>query len=178
MIRLLRLARMGEVFNLLFEHIDSERLVGIIRILKLLTIMIGLGHLIACIWYGFGSMEEPETWLIASKYHVKPIGHQYVMSLRWAISQFAGGMDEVQPRSLPESIYAACVFLCAFCFGAIFISMLTSSMTQLSIEGSNQTMQLNALRRYLKQNGISQNLSLRLNRNAQHFLFEKQKTIP
>merc|ERR1719324_249054 len=100
------------------------------------------------------------------------------MSLRWAISQYAGGMDEITPHSMGENIYAIFCYLGAFWSGAVFLSILTSSMTQWYIIGSQQSQQLTTLRRYLSQNGISKKLALRVQRNAQHSIAEQQRTMP
>merc|ERR1712176_1033009 len=136
-----RLARMSEILNVLAEHIYSEKWFIIFGIARLLTTMLIVGHLIACFWYGIGASitSMDSTWLNHFQYDDKSLGYRYVMSLRWAISQFAGGMDEVQPKNLYESVFATSVYLAAFWFGAVFLSMLTSSMTQLYIDGSHRS---------------------------------------
>merc|ERR1740130_1718292 len=75
-------------------------------------------------------------------------------------------------------MYAIVVYLMAFWSGAVFIGILTSSMTQWYLEGSQMAQQQVQLRRYLSQNGISKNLALRVRRNAQHSLAEAVKTTP
>merc|ERR1719163_2053598 len=141
--------------------------------------MIGFGHIIACLWYAIGNADGGErNWLVVHEYADETIEYRYVMSLRWAVSQFAGGMDEVTPHSLGEHFFAIVVYLCAFWSGAVFLSILTSSMTQWYIVGSQQAQQVVTLRRYLSQNGISKKLALRVQRNAQHSLAEQQRTMP
>merc|ERR1719359_1853039 len=144
-----------------------------------MVVMIGFGHIIACLWYAIGNADGgTRNWLVQHGYADENLSFQYVMSLRWAISQFAGGMDEVTPESLGEHIYAVVVFVSAFWSGAVFVSILTSSMTQWYIIGSQQAQQLTVLRRYLSQNGISKKLALRVQRNAKHSLAEEQKHMP
>jgi len=178
MIRLLRLARMTEVLSFLTERINSEKLVIVLDILKLLVIMVGGGHGVACIWYALGKAESSENWLKEFEYVDEHLGFRYVMSLRWAMSQFAGGMDEVHPVSMIENVYAIVVFLFAFWSGAVFLSILTSSMTQFYIIGSQTSQQLVTLRQYLAQNRISNKLALRVTRNAQHAMAEQQRSMP
>jgi len=178
MIRLLRMARMSEVITLLSERLSSEKLVVIIDIVKLMLIMLGSGHFIACIWYQIGNGSGINDWVSTFGFEDKPIEFKYVMSLRWAISQFAGGMDEVTPQNLDEHLYAMFVFLMAFWSGAVFLSILTSSMTQLYIMGSQATQQLTTLKRYLSQNQISKGLALRVHRNAQHAMAVRQRAMP
>jgi len=87
-------------------------------------------------------------------------------------------MDEVTPVSLSEHIYAGVVYLTAFWSGTVFLSVLTSHMTQLYILGNQQSQQLNIMRRYLAQHGISKGLVLRVTRNAQHAMKMRQRATP
>merc|ERR1719456_1741114 len=100
------------------------------------------------------------------------------MSLRWALSQFAGGMDEVTPTNIEENVYALIIFFAAYWCGAIFLSILTSSMTEFCLQGTQQRQKLTSLRHYLSVNGISNKLTVRVNRNASHAIAMKERTEP
>jgi hypothetical protein len=178
MIRLLRIARAGDIINVLLEQFSSTRLRVLFHLIKLCCTMLAAAHLLACLWYGCGLLNEENSWVIEYDYVGSSLGKRYIMSYRWAIAQFGGGMDEVHPRSSVECIYALFSYIGAFWSGAVFISTLTSRMTQLSIDGSTYNMQLNLLRQYLEQNKVSKNLSVRLNRNAKHALVERRNMIP
>jgi len=202
MVRLLRLARMREVLDGLIEKMNSEKLVIVIDIVKLMAYMLGTGHFVACMWYIISTTTTPNWVTIKEEVnpgmyfqeHCDPIAEGelkgvednacaivsqlYIMSLRWAVSQFAGGMDEVTPVHLAEHIYAAFVYLASFWSGAVFIGILTSSMTNLYMISSQQTTQLTVLRRYLKQNEITKTLALRVTRNAQYALRERNSATP
>merc|ERR1719456_1783589 len=101
-----------------------------------------------------------------------------MMSLHWALAQFAGGMDEVTPDTTHERIFAAIVFMFCFIMAAVIIAQLTSAMTKLEIISSSQAQQLAALKRYLSQNKISKELGLRVQRNALHAAAERARLIP
>jgi hypothetical protein len=173
MIRLLRLARMREVLDNLVEKFNSEKLIILIDIVKLISFMLGGGHVIACLWYLVSTGSEP-NW-VSQKEADNPglylkagcdpdqealdnpekdgpnacgkVDQLYIMSLRWAITQFAGGMDEVTPVHFAEHLFAAFIYLYCFWSGAVFISILTSSMTNLYMTSSTQAIQLTTLRR-------------------------------
>jgi hypothetical protein len=134
----------------------------------------GLAHLLACFWYGIGDRSAPDAWVTALHYQNASLEYRYTTSLHWALAQFAGGMDEVRPYNVHERTYAIAVFLFSFIVAAVSISAITSSMTQLHILGSNQSLKLSFLRRYLERQEISQALSLRVMRNAKHALAEQQ----
>lgn len=177
MLRLLRLARMSNVLNRLIEQIDSQSLLIVMDVMKLLFMMLGWGHIVACVWYGIGDASGNQNWLDEYKFRDRSFGICYLMSLRWAVSQFSGGMDEVTPQNKWEHTSALIVFIISFWAGTVFLSILTSSMTQWYIIGSKSTQQLCMLRSYLSQNHISKSLSLRIRRNAQFSINQEQRCM-
>lgn len=179
MIRLLRLFRMRQVIKLITERIRSEKLTIFADMMKIIILIVGLGHLIACIWYGIGASGPPEkNWVTAFELDESPLGYKYSTSLHWSLSQFAGGMDEVRPHNVNERVFAVFIFLFAFTGATVFVSSLTSAMTRLHIIGGQRSQQLATLRRYLNDNHISNRLAIRVVRNAQHALWEQTRSIP
>merc|ERR1712050_601518 len=69
-------------------------------------------------------------------------------------------------------------YVTAFWSGTVFLSILTSHMTQLYMLSNQQSQQLSAMNRYLRQNAISKGLCLRVVRNAQHALMQRKKKTP
>lgn len=179
MVRLLRLVRMREVVTVITERFNSEQLIILADISKLMIVILGMAHLIACCWYGLGTFDHLQSsWVRNGRFKTADLGEKYAMSLHWAVAQFAGGMDEVVPENLSERVFAIVVFIAAFIVASIFVSSLTSSMTQLNLLGSHQAQQLSVLRKYLAQNGISTKLAMRVKRNAQQALREQQRFMP
>jgi len=178
MLRLLRLARMREVIDLMLERIRSERVIIVAGVLRMTSIILSLAHILACVWWGIGTMDEGNSWIIKHDYERQSIFYKYFMTLHWSLSQFAGGMDEVTPANTGERVYTILVFLTCFVAAAAFISTLTSSMTQLNIIGSQHSQQLSQMRKYLYQNGITNRLALRVMRNAKHAVHEQQRMMP
>lgn len=177
MLRLLRLAKINQIIAMLTEQCSSERLRVGISIFKYLTLMMISGHVLACLWYSTGSADAAVGWAAESECEVHSKSYCYVISLRWSLAQFGGGMDEFSPSTLSEHVFAVFAYLLAFWFGAALVSTLTSLITQLVIDGSDQNRQLGLLCRYLEQNKISKKLALRLTRNAKHVLTERRKMI-
>lgn len=181
LIRLMRLIKMGQVIRLMQERLFSEIWVIGSEIVKRMVIILSFEHLCACIWYGIGDREVDEkTWVkeMPGDFPKEPLGARYFASLHWSLSQLGGGMDEIAPRNYEERITAILVYLVSFVIAAIFVSGLTSAMTRLVILGSQQSQQLSGLRRYLLLNGISNGLMLRIQRNANYALSERQKFMP
>lgn len=181
LIRLMRLVRMRQVLQMLTERIMSEVLVVMTDIGKSMTVILGMAHISACCWYGIGAAEsETSNWVGAMPggFEQMSMAYRYAASLHWSLTQFSGGMDEIAPQNPRERLYAISMFLLAFIVAAIFVSSLTSSMTRLLILGNQQNQQVFNLRRYLYQNNVSNELSLRIQRNATYAITERQKYMP
>lgn len=177
MVRLLRLAKIGQIVFMLVEQLSSERLRIAIGILKYVTLMLISGHVFACLWYFVGTSKANEGWTIASDCLQQSQLHCYVVSFRWSLAQFGGGMDEIVPTNLAEHVAAVFAYMIAFWFGAALVSTLTSLITQFLIEGSHSNGQIKILRKYLEQNKISKHLAVRLTRNARWALLERRQMV-
>jgi len=174
LVRLFRLLRLREVVDLMGERIASQWILVMFSVMKNVLAIVSIAHLLACIWYGVGTKSNESTsWVKVYGYDSAPFEETYLMCLQWALSQFAGGMDEITAENAAERGYNIFCFLLAFVMGASFISNLTSSMTQLHILGSNGSQDLMQLRQFLYQNKVSQRLMLRVQRNAQHAIVEQ-----
>jgi len=182
MLRLLRLARVQDTastqISILLETLQSEKLSLMMDIMKLTVMLLGIGHLLACIWYGIGASppEGEESW-ITDGWNEAGFLRRYSVSLHWALSQFQGGMDEVRPHNVNERLYAICSLLLGFLISTAVIGRLTSSMTQLYVLSSHNSRQVSSLRKYLKQNLISRRLAFRIHRNALHALAANESVV-
>lgn len=177
MIRLLRLARLQRILKRMTFRMQSERLMSVANIAKLLFFMLANAHLTACCWYGLGCANTEASWIIGGGFEDYSLPHLYIMSVHWSIAQFNGGMDEIKAVTFEERVFNVVVFLLGFMLAAVAVSALTSSMTQLHILCSRSSVQLASLRQYLGQNGISNRLSLRVQRNARHAMYENERLM-
>eukprot|EP00927_Polykrikos_kofoidii_P066999 TRINITY_DN6254_c0_g1_i2.p1 TRINITY_DN6254_c0_g1~~TRINITY_DN6254_c0_g1_i2.p1 ORF type:complete len:916 (+),score=140.28 TRINITY_DN6254_c0_g1_i2:94-2841(+) len=183
MVRLLRFVRLRETLSLLTERIQSERGVIVADVLKLISGSIAIAHFFACIWYGIsrgkaGEGAESGNWLDDAGIGRRLLAYRYFVSMHWSVSQFTGGMDEVKPVNTAERVFAIGVFIAGFIICSLFQSSLTSSMTRLNIIGSHEQQNLASLRKYLRQNGISSRLSIRVQRNAVHAKRMQEHKVP
>jgi len=167
-VRLLRLVRMQEVITNITERIQSDKTILMLQILKLLLILVAICHVTACGWWGIGDSAEGSSWVEHWGYGDKSVGLQYITSLHWSLSQFAGGMDEFTPKSGFERLYAVFAWTFAFMTGLVMMSSLTSNLTQQYIIGGSGARQMATLKKYLNQNNIPKYLIKRLCRSAKH----------
>lgn len=178
MVRLLRLVRMQQVMKLIIERIHSERLTIMADILRITTVIVGFAHIMACVWYGISVKGGDNTWVAYYAMLDRGLDIRYTCALHWSFSQFTGGMDEFVPQNLAERIFAIVVFLLAFLLSSVFVSSLTSSMTQFNMIANHHSQKLSTLRKYMQQNKISKQVAMRVQRNAQFALQEQQRFMP
>lgn len=169
-VRLLRLVRMQEVLQAITERVQSDKLSFVLSATKLLIFVLVNAHVIACLWWlvGVHHIEDGSTWVSVNGYNSNTLDSQYLVSLHWSLSQFTGGNDEVTPENTLERFYAVIAWVFGFMAAAVILSVMTSNLTHLHIIGGAHSRQLATLRKYLKQNRISSNLALRVQRSAQH----------
>lgn len=170
-VRLLRLFKLAKVMEAVTERIQSDAIRIFFSIIKLCMFIICFAHVTGCLWWGVGARDTDEvTWIDTFHYDNRTLGEKYLMSMHFSVSQLAGGMYEVRPQGALERFFAVALFIIAFMCAAMIVSILTSSITQIHIIRSNTSEKISTLRKYLKQNAISTNLALRIQRNAQHAL--------
>lgn len=182
MVRLLRVVRALNVVALLTERAQSSSsseavLIGV-DIAQIVVVLLALAHIIACAWYGVGRMGS--GWLGEFGYGPDRLSSSYAMAFHWSLSQFSGGMDEITAQTDPERVYTIGAILFGTIISASLVSSLTTSLTKLTLLRSSKASAFSALRRYLQDcapHGISPNLRLRIQRNAQHAYIEQQRFI-
>lgn len=168
-VRLLRLVRMQGVMQAVTERVQSDKLAFLLSTSKLLVFVLVFSHIFACLWWAVGDQEVgANTWISISSLSTASVDLQYLVCLHWSLAQFTGGMDEIVPANTSERLYTVITWVFAFMATAVIYSILTSNLTHLHIIGGAQARQLAILRKYLKQNRISSNLALQVQRSAQH----------
>jgi len=174
--RLMRLAKMPEVFETFVAFVRSESLVVLMRIGKLMILIILVAHIVACAWFYIGSERAGTlSWRGTERFANESVVHLYATSLHWALIQLKAGGGDVYARSEGERIFSVVVILGAFIMAASFVSSITSAMTKLHIIAGRQSQQFSILRKYLNDNGISNELAIRVRQSAKHLLMEQER---
>merc|ERR1719460_2888297 len=159
---------MQEVIASITERIQSDNTMLGLQIAKLFIFLIACCHVTACGWWGVGNITSGTRWITTYGYGDQDVGHQYLMCLHWALSQFSGGIEEVSPTSTLERFYTVVIWVLSFISCMVMLSFLTSSLTQQYIIGGSGARQMATLKKYLNQNKIPKNLIKRLCRSAKH----------
>lgn len=176
--RLLRMAKLPIIAGTWLEtYVRSEKVLLVGHMIKIMCLIIGTMHFIACIWWGIGNLDNVRANWVTPSLHGDDFVYQYATSFHWSLTQFTGTM-EIDPVNISERSFAIFVLLFAFVVSAMFISSITSSMTRLQMISGSKTAMFAALRQYLCDNHISRRLVGRISRNAHHAFEEYQRTTP
>lgn len=178
LVRMVRLMRLPDFASRLLYQFQSERAVITFGIVRIMVLLAGLAHSIACFWYGLGcGSGDVAGWVEQHGMLDRPLGYRYGTAFHWALTIFTGTM-EVYPYTLSERTFAVVVLFVGFLVAASIVSAITSSMTRLQIVTMRKSTQISALNHYLLDNGISTKVALRVQRNALYALQQEEKNTP
>jgi len=177
-LRLIRLVKLQKVLQNVMDHIDSEHLLIFCGIVKHVILILCCNHIIACAWYGIGSLasEGVDTWVAHTTFgETHDFAYAYLTSLHWSLTQFTPASMEVVPRNTHERLFSVIVLIFALVVFSSFVSSLSSSMTQLRQMTFKYDKGLAILRKYLRNRMIRAGLSIRILRFVEYKL-NSQKT--
>lgn len=174
MFRLLRVVRLRK-FRQLVKDIRSESVNLLLTFVKIILVMLSVTHVIACVWYGIGLYGSYQTgWVKFQRIEDEPLAEKYAWSFH-CVMALLSGEHVVMPRSLMERVFCTLLLFMALLIGAWFVSSITTAMTRLHIMASQKSSQFSALKRYLTDNKISRELSVKVQRNAHYALSEQKR---
>lgn len=170
-IRLLRLLKLGWILTIINDLLDSEAASIIANIIKMILVLLGTNHFIACMWYAIGSecMSRNEAnWLEIDGFDDRPWNYQYLTSFHWSITQFTPASMNVNAHHFWERVFAIFVVVFALVGFSYLVGSITGSLTQLRGMKEEAAKEFWKLRRYLKRNNVNFELSMRIQRYLEH----------
>lgn len=184
-VRLFRLLKAPEIDAFISEHIHSDNVILTGKIIKSIILLVGVAHVIACIWFAIGRQGGYDPGAVGwvrfhdLQFDEVEVRTQYMWSVHWALGQFTGeNVYEPRNMNMSERTYAVIVLLLTFLFSSMFVSSITTSVTQLQLSKTASASALSTLRRYLVDADISTSLAVRVLRNAQHLINEQKRNVP
>jgi len=177
--RLIRLNEGHEISDFFVKTVRSERLIHIASILEYVILFLGLTHLIACAWYGVGTLggNVSSSWVKSLRLQDEPLGERYAWAIHCALALYSGG-EVVMPMNIGERAFMIVALALTFMISVWIVSSITTSMTRLQIIAGERSAQFSALSRYLSDNSISRQLVAKVQRNAQHAVQEQKRNAP
>lgn len=177
LLRLCRVVRLGKLTRaaaFLRDRFESDVAYTQFTLVIAMLTMLLLEHVIACGWFGLGSMSsESETWISAAKKEGASFTLLYTTSLRWALSQLGIGGTQIEAVNSTEGVYTALVALVSLLTFSTVISFMTSLIGTLQHKRMEETQQFGLLRRFLRTNKIPEELRQRVTRFLHHAYLQR-----
>eukprot|EP00927_Polykrikos_kofoidii_P032129 TRINITY_DN27457_c0_g1_i1.p1 TRINITY_DN27457_c0_g1~~TRINITY_DN27457_c0_g1_i1.p1 ORF type:complete len:943 (+),score=114.82 TRINITY_DN27457_c0_g1_i1:22-2829(+) len=155
-VRLLRVAKLKDLWRTVQEQINSNVISLCIRI-AIMAMVIGVAiHVISCLWFHIG-IESHNGWPSYDAFEgTKDKLFWYTASARWSIAQLNGRTDMDDRRSMPERGFTCIAGVgLAVIAKALFTSVLTKTMLDLSDLRSEKNRRRRIVNEYLDRHHLS-----------------------
>eukprot|EP00413_Alexandrium_margalefii_P017771 CAMPEP_0204526816 /NCGR_PEP_ID=MMETSP0661-20131031/8642_1 /ASSEMBLY_ACC=CAM_ASM_000606 /TAXON_ID=109239 /ORGANISM="Alexandrium margalefi, Strain AMGDE01CS-322" /LENGTH=500 /DNA_ID=CAMNT_0051532677 /DNA_START=63 /DNA_END=1565 /DNA_ORIENTATION=- len=178
--RLLRLVKMSKHVGELMARINSEYVLQIIGLLRLLLVILLLNHYIACFWFAVSAATTSgrswvDTHLIEKGY--VDLEYAYLSCLHWSLTQFTPASMEIFPKNVFERMFNVVVILFAFVFFSSFVSSITSAMTHIRNINAKAVARDTMIRKYFSENNIPHGLAARVWHFVRHQRVAAQRKL-
>lgn len=167
-LRLLRFMKLNTTLRDLLAMINSEYVLTLVNLMKILLGMVIMNHYIACVWYYLSVAIQADgvyhTW-VAQTFGNDPevrIAYAYSTSLHWSLTQFTPASMEVFPENEFERFFNIVVIIFALVIFSSFVSGITQAMTHIRNINSARMAREGEIRVFLSSNKITVKLASRI----------------
>mmetsp|Transcript_40203 Transcript_40203/g.92418 ORF Transcript_40203/g.92418 Transcript_40203/m.92418 type:complete len:1161 (-) Transcript_40203:139-3621(-) len=175
---MLRMLHFAKALQDYMESQLSATWTVMMRTLQFATLIVWLGHILACAWFALGkwapSGQHGTRWLdVVVPYtdgrytfaDVDPL-YQYLSAYHWAVAQITlGGVDITCTNSWERWLAIACNFF-GLLFGGTLVSVLATTMVELRELNHDRESKMRRLREFLLQHGVEIGVRLRVGRQV------------
>jgi len=178
-LRLVRLIKVTEILAKLADGVNSEFILILMSIAKLVISVVILNHYIACAWYALSESSDDDECSWIRRYDVVSVtnGYKYFTSLHWSMTQFMPASMEVNPCNEKERAFTIGVLVFGLVTFSSFVSRITTVMTQLANISKDRTLAELNLRQYLNENRVSVDLGMRIRRYFRESYEARRKRV-
>jgi hypothetical protein len=180
LLRLIRLIRIRYVI-IIYRKWESESWSNsaMIRIMRLLTLVILLSHLIACSWfYSSHSAGYPEdSWVNRENLIDASPARQYLRSIYWSITSMTTvGYGDITPRRSAEYIISIVVMAIGASSYAFIIGNIASLFSNLDISRTRHQNKVDSVFHFLNAREVKPELIDQVN-NYYEYIWEKRRGL-
>mmetsp|Transcript_93815 Transcript_93815/g.280006 ORF Transcript_93815/g.280006 Transcript_93815/m.280006 type:complete len:770 (-) Transcript_93815:26-2335(-) len=175
LVRLLRFMKMNKHLSELMARINSEYVLTVIGLVKLVVWIVIVNHYIACFWFGLSSgiTDTDQTWVSINLVEKgkSDLAYCYTSSLHWSLTQFTPASMEVVPQNAYERAFNVVVIICGFVIFSSFVSSITGAMNHIRNINARALEQDAIIRQYFSENNIHHTLASKV------WTFVRQKRV-
>lgn len=166
-LRLLRFMKLSSALKGLVARVNSEYLLTMGGLFRLVVLIVIFAHYLACGWFGISQLVSGgwDNWAKRAFERVEKkdsLSYAYSTSLHWSLTQFTPASMEVVPCNPYERFYNCGVIVIALVTFSSFVSSITSAMTHLRAINARQTEQDTLIRRFFAENKVSHEVAARI----------------
>jgi len=169
----LRMLKLVHIVEDLIEAYVTESLRVFMKVARIFVLLMWCNHVLACGWWWVGKNAPTDTdirWVEVeiptlqdgSTYEEAAVGFQYTSSFHWAAAQITLGAVEMNCVNSLERLFNVTCLLIGLLLGATLISSISATMVDYQMTRKEQTEKKRILRRFLRQNEVQHNLSMRV----------------
>ena len=174
MVRIARLLRMCEDF---FESSSSGSFVVMTRVVGMLCVSFWVIHLLGCIFYYVGTLEDTDTgstWLSTRievggqyiTYQDLDKTYQYWSAFHWSMAQMTLGATELVAFNSCERVLSVLLMFFGLLFGSTLVSSLSATLIGIQMRALDQSKLARDLDRYLQQHQVSIEIAMLVRKSA------------
>lgn len=176
-LRLLRLAKVKRIIVLIQDTFDSQAASVVFGFFTQIICILGISHMLACVWFGLGQTDSSNSWMIASGMVDQPFEYKYLTSLHWSLSQFVLGGIDVDPVNTTERAFSVSLLLAALIMFSALIGKVSASVAKIEDLKGDYVKDMWLLLRYLREHRVSRNLTVRIRRYVEYALAHRKKKL-
>ena len=183
-LRLFRLLRVQHLFVIL-NRWQNQHWVnpGYLRIIKFLSGILFLSHLIACGWYlsSFLSGFPEKSWVVLNGIENSDVATIYIRSLYWTVTTMTTiGYGDITPHLNYEYVFTIIVMIIGASLYAFIIGNIASLISTLDVQKASYWSKMDAMKLYMRYRGVPAEINERVRnyydyRWAHHRGLEEQK---
>lgn len=161
--KLLRLVKLPMLFSLLQRTLCTHHTIMALMLVRVMLYGVCVVHVLGYVWYAVGDVDR--GWVSVERIATEPLNVRYFYSFQWALarSQPMSMSDNMKLATMAEKAWSViATFLCLRVI-SVFLSTVTALMTEHHRQTSAKHDRLEAVREYVADHNILNDLIYTLN---------------
>mmetsp|Transcript_43155 Transcript_43155/g.101411 ORF Transcript_43155/g.101411 Transcript_43155/m.101411 type:complete len:1008 (-) Transcript_43155:68-3091(-) len=173
-LKTLRIGRLGRIFSRVASMVKGEEGHVALQIVKVTLATILISHILTCAFLLIGREAWADTGLrwpdvnSVGEYAISDTGYlyRYTSALHWTLAQMTLGANELVPVNSGERLFTTALLIFGLLYGSTLVSFFSAQVLNLVVLRRDQWFNMNKLRTFLRQYGVSTGLAEKITRQV------------